>query len=1348
MATITADPAADGKSNIIKTPAQLMKEQHEAAEVHRVTVEDVPDEDDLQHPPPPHEHVEKAKHTTSTTNGTTDPPLSEKAAGKQKATDKPTVLDTQSDEAFPALGAATKPTAVPAARAPGWVASASAKAPPTNGSPALGPRPTSSGAGTPISPPGARTPVTTAPGARGNVLLPGRYRDSFEIDNADLDKSKPVKRILDDVKKKFNVIVTPKSTNFATRTEFIAEGPKARVTEALMYVSKELTLEKQVKLEIPSAVSAQIIGKGGANIKKLENQFNVKIRIERDTRPVASPEEVRTDVVEIRGNAAQVRQVYEQISNQVKALQPKVDLPVRGIPPEFYPFIAGQHADRLRQLEQERDLHINVPPYYTWQQQPPSRPAEDNHGPAFVPHGDSHIVISGEQAAAVEARALLEQLAEELQKELMLEEVAAEQILHPYIVGDRGMDPLKFLEETGCVVILPPPQHETEDIHIIGPKDKLSAGRNLAEELMSRKHNRAVDMHKHFQDAPQGPERHSRALAQYLQQKAIEREFMNSHGAEIVFPQSSSASPSWSVISNDPQKALSARNELSKIAQAYPSARLQLVEVDPFFHPHLQQMQGSRLKDDYGVHMIVPQDGSDPVVLVYEGPSQSEASQSEASSIPRTKPTKADIANFEKALQQAQAQLLSNIPHQGISVQDVHVPKKFQDKVRRFVKNEPQPSPPEAFPVQVEFGVPRDQKQSNGVSRGSPSERLYLRGPSEADVADLRSKIEAFLKEAEQDERERGYTTTLAFPAQFNKNLIGKQGANIKALQEKHDVDINTREPGKITIQGPQKKAEACKAEIQRLAKQWEDEVSFAIKIDPKYHGMLVGKSGENLQKIQSKVDNAVRIDFPKATRVSDDASVADNASEAGGNKSHAHDEIRIRGPRAKAEKVRDELLSLYQYLVDNSHTATVSVAQGQIASLIGKRGQEMEKLRADTGAQIDIPKPDGSDRVTIQIRGTKQQVDKAKQELEKRSKAFDDIVTRNLNVDRRHHRALIGAGGSNIQSIVAKAGGTNTSAEHVRFPRPGEESETLVVKGTADVVDQIVAAIQSFVDEKENQTTETVDVPVTQHRELIGPNGSSRKKLEAEFGVTINVPRQGSGDTGVKVTGRPENVQKAKEHFRKMTSRPQGETIMVPRSLHHVISRNGALFRELSRDGVRVDHNGQKPPPKGKAGARGPKAPNTNGSLPLITDQPGEESYSWDIVSNQDVLDGEAGEIPWVILPGKDASEETVAKIKQKIQSLMERAKEPQHTGYLVLPDPRLHRHIIGQGGHTINAIRKASGCDIQVPNKNSNRGGADEGDAITIVGKKEGVESARDLILEEIKRAEAGRSTPRGRP
>jgi transcription antitermination factor NusA-like protein len=999
MATTADDATASGSAAPAKTPAQLMQEQHEAAEAHKPTIEDVVDEDDIEHPPPSHSAPKEDDKVPAPTNGS----MSAKAAGKQKATEKLGVLDTQDEEAFPALGPASKPSSGPAPRLGGWAASAS-KASKQNGSTPTS-RPASSGVSTPVSTPGMMTPTSSAAGARQGVMLPGRHVDSFDISNADVNRSKPIRKVLDDVKKKFGVLVTTKTINSGTGMSFVAEGPKARVTDALMYISQELTNEKSVKLEVPSSVSARIIGQGGNNIKKLEGQFHCKIRIDRDKNATVGPEDVRTDTVEIKGHAAQVRQAEAYVANLAREFQPKIDIPLRNIPPEFYPFLAGRYGPRLQQMQGD-DLEIKIPEYHTWQHQAPPRAAEPSQGPRFVPHGNSHIVLSGDQARARQVRQELERLAEQLEQELALEELACEQILHPYIVGKRGMDPVEFMKQTGCAIVVPPSHQDLEDIHIIGPKDRLEEGRNLAEELMSKKHNRAVDLNKHFQDAPYGPQRHSRALAQYLQKKAIQREFQNSHSAEIVFPNNVSASPSWNIITSDAQKALSARNELSKITQAYPTPRLQLLEVDPFFHPHLHELHADHLQTNLGVHMIVPDNGEDPVVLVYEGP----ATESPFS-IPRSRPTQADLAEFEKALLEAQALLMGSIPQQGISTDDFTVPRKMHDKVRKFVNSEPKPRPPEAFPVQIDFGSQR-ARRAEPAQKSSP-DRVFLRGPSEADIAELRKKIEQFLIEAEQDEKERGFTLTFDFPQKYNKLLIGRQGAHINQLRDKHDVQIDTKDVGKVKIQGPQKKAEACKAEILKLLKAWEDEVDYTIKVDPKYHGMLVGRNGENLQKIQNKVNNDVRIDFPRVSRFSDDASVADTASEAGGRPAGAADEIRIRGPKAKAEKVKDELLSLKQYLEDNSYTATVSVAQGQIASLIGRRGAEMERLRAETGAQIDIPKGDGgSERVVIQIKGTKQQVDKAKAELQKRSKVFDNVMTQILEVDKKHHRSLIGSGG------------------------------------------------------------------------------------------------------------------------------------------------------------------------------------------------------------------------------------------------------------------------------------------------------------------------------------------------
>jgi KH domain len=230
---------------------------------------------------------------------------------------------------------------------------------------------------------------------------------------------------------------------------------------------------------------------------------------------------------------------------------------------------------------------------------------------------------------------------------------------------------------------------------------------------------------------------------------------------------------------------------------------------------------------------------------------------------------------------------------------------------------------------------------------------------------------------------------------------------------------------------------------------------------------------------------------------------------------------------------------------------------------------------------------------------------------------------------------------------------------------------------------------------------------------------------MEEDFGVIINVPKQGSGQTGVKIGGLPANVAKCKEHISSMTTKQQSETIMIPRNLHNAVARNGSTFGELTRMGVRVDHNGQKPPAKPARSGR-----KANDDMPLITEQAGEQEHSWEIVRDGE---GETGEIPWVLSAQKSAKDDALAKAKIKIQELLDSNSAPPVTGYLILSDPKLHRRIIGKGGATINGIRETSGADIQVPKA----GGRGDDEAIVITGSEDGVVSAKDLIFEELKKA-----------
>jgi rRNA processing protein Krr1/Pno1 len=314
---------------------------------------------------------------------------------------------------------------------------------------------------------------------------------------------------------------------------------------------------------------------------------------------------------------------------------------------------------------------------------------------------------------------------------------------------------------------------------------------------------------------------------------------------------------------------------------------------------------------------------------------------------------------------------------------------------------------------------------------------------------------------------------------------------------------------------------------------------------------------------------------------------------------------------------------------------------------------------------------------------------------------------------------------GGNIREMVTKAGGSDDRREMARaiqFPKQDADGNTIKVEGRKAVVDSILSQIKEFISQRESQLTETIDVPVEKHRTLIGRGGDIKRQMESQFNVSIDIPRQGGGQTGVKITGQPADVAKAKAHIEESTKEAHGETVMVPRNLHHAISNGGQFFRKVRGDfHVTIDHAGQATPPRPSAstGSR-----QNGGALPLITDDvdSSADAHSWRLA---ETTDGDEGEIPWVL----HGAPENVEKAKKALETALQQAQKGNAVGYLVLSDPALHRHVIGHGGRKIDAIRKQSNCRVNVPHGKS----GDE--AIEITGSKEGVEKAKELILAAVK-------------
>ena len=1047
--------------------AEQLQQKHAASSGHAPTVEEVPDEEDILHPPPSSLPGSTPSNSAATPVLTSaDAPLSEKAMGKQKVQEPAEAsstlkslngnvgFDTKSEELFPSLGSGTKPrdsAQVSSTWGANKPASVSHKVP--NGINGHG---SSLNATTPRSGPqksGALKPASaniSAPvQARGPgqpLSMPGRQVDKVQIQfqpyqlRPRQEMRKPIPELIREINKKSKAMVEMKP-GAGGIIYFTGQGPPDAIRKALQDLGREIgskvrryilrsvlmqltDMQQSVKIPVPASIRPYLIGKQGSKIREIQTKTGAQVKVPKSEENMQAQGEDDDDAmieVVIEGDALSAGMARQEIEAIINERPSNVNMKLRDIPAEFYPFIAGPNNRSVNALEEGRDLKINVPSYYTWSGQAPPLPSSSDAPVRFMPHPTSHIHLQGDRNAVQEAKQQIERQVEELRRQITLEPMAIERGRHQFISGENGALLQDFLEETGCVVIFPPRSEDTEMLTVAGPSDRIRAGVEKVENLASSMASSSIDFSRQHLNAPLGPQAHARALTRYLQQRQAIAELEQLHNSRIYVSNSDEGPVNWEVYSTDGKNTMRARNDIMNIINAHPPARLRHVEMDPFYHQHLHEHFNRDLRNKFGVHIVLP-DGisvNEPVLLIYEGDRQN-------FELPRQRPSASEIAQFEQALQLAQENIMSLIAgDEPITVASVEFPiryalplfpssyadqshKRYHEKVKKHVHREQQNLLPGTIPVEVLDASLFDPRNP---------QRLFLRGPKDR-VDSLVENLSRFEKALKQDELERGYTTTFDFPQKFANYLIGRKGENINNLREEFDVEIQLND-GKVEIKGPKAKAEACKSRILSMSKKLEDEVTHILKIKPQYHREMIGAKGSQVNRLQDRYN--VRVQFPRsASNGHDNDSVGDNASEAGGVRGHrsnqAPDEVIIRGPKKGADEARDELLSLLQWTVDNSHSSVVSVAKSQLPSLIGQGGKEMENIREVTGAKIEVPDRDDVDkngRVEIKIKGTKAQVDAAKKLFEQRAKDFDESTTVMMNVDKKYHKALIGSGGT-----------------------------------------------------------------------------------------------------------------------------------------------------------------------------------------------------------------------------------------------------------------------------------------------------------------------------------------------
>ena len=355
----------------------------------------------------------------------------------------------------------------------------------------------------------------------------------------------------------------------------------------------------------------------------------------------------------VEGNALSAASAQNEILKIAGERSANVSTKVRGIPTAFYPFIAGPQNALAQSLEDAHGVQVRVPSHQPFSSVPAPVAPGPGLPPTFTAAGpeDQLISLIGDRIAAQKARAQIEQQVAALYQQLQSEQFSIQRGRHQFIIGERGLPIDDFFTETGCTIILPTDE-EDDTVTVIGPADQVSAGIEKAMDLAMGMQMSNLDIGRFHRNAPGGAAAHAGNITRYLRQrKEIER-LEKLYSTQINTPFSEGGALPWELYSREGKNAIRAQSEITGIINGHPPSRLMAVPVDSFFHQHLRTDVTPRVKQDYGVHIVVPEahETDIPVLLVYEGADAADGSYQ----VPRAKPSDAELQAFKQGLQEAQ----------------------------------------------------------------------------------------------------------------------------------------------------------------------------------------------------------------------------------------------------------------------------------------------------------------------------------------------------------------------------------------------------------------------------------------------------------------------------------------------------------------------------------------------------------------------------------------------------------------------------------------------------------------------------------------------------------------------
>lgn len=664
-----------------------------------------------------------------------------------------------------------------------------------------------------------------------------------------------------------------------------------------------MSAQGSIEVEVPEETIRFIIGPGGSTLRGIESATATKLHV--------SKTEEQTGCITISGDFEGVAQARDMI---LKIVALRTNMPTRHIEVErlLVPF-----------LWMERVSGVSLAGLSA--KHPALRITQNKTADGVT------VAISGDCASE-----LVDEVADGLEGAVVtlrdsIKSVSAHipKGLHRFLVGSKATVLRQIEETTGCHLVVPPVDADSDQVVIYGTQENLLQGLAAVLNQTRGMESRTIVV------SPIA----ARLIQQQAKRRSAIRAIEREHGVTI------SASATTLELVGDKEKVLAATQEVEKLLAALSGlVAVEQLAVDEEYLKHVVGRGGQTLQQlqaDFDVEMFIDQDDN----VVFVGSDAARVSAAKAHVV-------ALLASIVEMLTTT-AKIDAKYHGQLIGAKGANL-ASYQQKY---------PS------VLIIFASDLDTVTFKG---------------SRTEVEQCRAELIAQAEAIRHETIMSSYTQAIELDEK-DAPRIGKARGFLSTFARQHAVKLlfDDQHPLQVTVQGVKRAVDAALPLVKEQIALVVDRDSLVFSVDSAHHGLLIGAEGRNVKRLAQKY--SVKIVFPHRKRVEDGSGDEDGESTVGSPDATSEDAIKIVGPRTTISKARDELLDLLAYHLAHSHRDTMLVPQSAVSQILGRNGTVIESIRLETDCtvEIDLSSKSKQDSITVKLQGTETGVAEARKRIE-----------------------------------------------------------------------------------------------------------------------------------------------------------------------------------------------------------------------------------------------------------------------------------------------------------------------------------------------------------------------------